>query len=188
MVMIIAGPIRLRMLQRGQRQRTSLLITIDLSTAAQTVSQHQHSGGNDQRRPEELLNFPPRKPVEVVEQQQDPNADNQKGTDRAAFAETFQRIAQGLPRQPCFGGTVGVNGHVDPQSGDANPQRRLGAAAHRAVHTKNEQQQKNGQVNDALSKLFVVERAQAGQKSQKERQQRAWPYTGSRGSGSAAND
>src|SRR5271169_3520929 len=49
------------------------------------------------------------------------------------------------------------------------------AATQRAIHSQNEQEEKNGQVNHALAVLLVVKRAQPRQKSQKERQRRIRP-------------
>src|SRR5207302_8214115 len=128
----------------------------------------------------ELLNSPPRKPVKIVKQQQNSDADNQKRTNRLSFAEIFQWIVQPLSRKPGLCRAVRINRHVNPKPGDADPQCRFRSAAYRTVHADDEEEQKNRQVNDALAILLVVKRAKPRQKPKKKRQYRTRPQSCSR--------
>src|SRR5882762_5589507 len=164
-----AGPINPRIVHLGQWQPLLLDMLASLPSA-QPVAEHQNSQHNQQHRPE-LLNPPPRKPVKVVQQQQNSNPDNQKRSDRFPLAEIFQRIIQPLPRQPCLRRAIRIDRHINPKRGDADPQRCFRPAANRPVHAHDEEKQKNRQVDDSFAILLVVESDKDRQKSQKKCQQ-----------------
>src|SRR5258707_8331965 len=180
MVITTAGPMRPRMVQRAQWQRTRSLTASAFpwrsqTAAAQPVAEHQHAHDDQQHRPE-LLDTPPGKPVEVVQQEQNAHADDQHRTNRAPFAELFQRILKSMTGEPGFRGAIRIDRHVDPQTGEANPKRRFRAAAQRAVHADNEAEEENREMDDAFAVLLVVKSAEARQKSKEECEDRARPH------------
>src|SRR5260370_371615 len=124
-----AGPMSPRIVQRGHWQPLLFAMLASLPSA-QPIAEHQNSQHNQQHRPE-LLNPPPRKPVKVVQQQQNSDPDNQKRSDRFPLAEIFQRIIQPLTRQPRFRRAIRIDLHINPERGNADPQRRLRPTANR---------------------------------------------------------
>src|SRR5882672_6623667 len=177
MVISTAGPISPRIVHLGHRQPVLFAMPASLPSA-QSITEHQNSQHNQQHRPE-LLNPPPREPVKVVQQQQNSDPDNQKWSNRFPLAEIFQRIIQPLPCQPRLRSAIRIDRHINPQRGDADPQRCFRPAANRPVHAHDEEKQKNRQVDDSFAILLVVESAKPWQKSQKKRQQ--WTRAEARG-------
>jgi hypothetical protein len=104
-VMITAGPIKLRMVQRRQLQRMRSLICVGLqqlfrhqfslaffcatrSRASQPVAEHQNTDTNENEGPKTLYSVK-RKPREIVQEKQDADANQNYGTDRSLFAPGF---------------------------------------------------------------------------------------------------
>src|SRR5579859_32351 len=168
----MVGPMSPRMVQRWQLQR--MLINVRsprrslLRAAVHAVAEHQDAHTNQNRREKELRDAIPGKPVKTVEQQQNAGADQQDGADRTAFAERVERIRQDLAGPLGLCGTKRVNGHVEVKDADANPDGRLRAAAHRAIHTDDKEHEKNGQMNHAFAVLLVVKGTEAGEKAEEE--------------------
>src|SRR3984893_1164047 len=129
-VMITAGPIKLRMVQRRQLQRMRSLICVGLQQlflhqfslaffcaarsrrAPQPVAEHQHANANENEGPETLYPVK-RKPREIVQQKEDADANQNDGTDRSLFAPRFQRIDGHFAKLLGFGGAHGVESHVE---------------------------------------------------------------------------
>src|SRR5215475_1667831 len=127
---------------------------------AKPVAEHQHAHDDQQHRPE-LLDAPPGKPVEIVEQQEKANADDKHWANGPSLAELFQRILQRLAREPRLRSAICVDGHVDPQSGETDPERGVGAATERTVNANDEQEQKYRQMNYTFTILLVVKGTEA---------------------------
>src|ERR1700689_3283164 len=128
--------------------------------SAQPLAEHQNSHHDQNHRPE-LLDAPPRKPVKIVQQQQNADGDDEKRPLRLALAESLERIVQRQPRLLGLRGAKRIDRHVHPQRRDADPQSRFGPSAQRTIHSKNEKEKKNREMNYALAVLLVVECAES---------------------------
>src|SRR5713226_9725095 len=176
-VMMAAGPISPRIVQRRHAHRIRSLIKKSLlRPAVQPIAHHQNARADQNSRPKKLGNPVPGKPIKIVEQQQDSRADQKNRPDRALFAKSIERVGQGLAGLPRFCREVGINGHVDPKSSDADPQSRFSSSAHRTVNTADEEHQEDGEVNHSFAVLLVIEGAHPRQKSQEKSQN--WTRSG----------
>src|SRR5713101_4797217 len=172
-----AGPISPRIVQRRHAQRIRSLIEKSLlGTAVEPLAHHQNTRGNQNGRPEKLRNPVPRKPVKIVEEQQDSRANQKNGSNRALLGKSIERVGQGFAGLPRFCRAVGINGHVDPKSSDADPQSRFSSSAHRTVNTADEENQEDGEVNHSFAVLLIIEGAHPRQKSQEKSQN--WTRSG----------
>src|SRR6202171_6295344 len=91
-VMMTAGPISPRIVQRRHVQRIRSLIEKSLlGTAVEPLAHHQNSCGNQNSRPEKLRNPVPRKPVKIVEKQQDSRANQKNRPNRRVFCKSNKR-------------------------------------------------------------------------------------------------
>src|ERR1700684_2662018 len=157
--------------------RVHFVASLELLTAAEAIAEHEDAEGDQDQRPE-LLDSPPREPVEIVQEQQHADEDDERGTDGLALTETFERVVE--DHAGLFGlcGAVGIDRHVNPQTRDADPKRGFRAAADGAINTEDEQEEKNREMDDAFAELLVVESAEAGQKSQEKCERGIWAGSG----------
>src|SRR5882762_9107976 len=85
-VVMTAGPISPRIVQRRHAQRIRSLIDKSLlRTAVEPLAHQQNSRANQKNRPNGAL-----------------------------FGKSIERVGQSFSRLPRFGRAVGINGHVDP--------------------------------------------------------------------------
>src|SRR6266481_9793037 len=105
-VMMTAGPITPRIVQRRHAQRIRSLIDKSLLRTVEPLAHHQDSRGNQNSRPEKLRNPVPRKPVKIVEKQQDSRANQKNRPNGALFGKSIERVGQSFSRLPRFGRAV----------------------------------------------------------------------------------
>src|SRR6267378_343315 len=96
--MMMAGPIRLRMVQRRHAQRVRSLIDVHppkrccLRTAAETVAKHQYANGNQNQGPE-AFDLIERKPIEIIEKKERAECDENDRADGAVLAPGLKGIS-----------------------------------------------------------------------------------------------
>src|ERR1700685_4457608 len=157
--------------------RCRFVASLELLTAAEAIAEHEDAKCDQDQRPE-LLDAPPREPVEIMQEQKYADEDDQRGTDGLALAETLERIVEHHTRFLGFRGAVGIDWHVNPQARDANPKCGFGAAADGAINTEDEEEKKNREMDDAFAELLVVESAEAGKKAQEKCERGIWAVSG----------
>lgn len=109
------------------------------------------------------------KPIEIAEQEEKANTDQDDWTDWPFLAELVEGIGKDLAGALGLSGAQCVNGHVNPESRNADPERSFGATIIEAIDAGDEEQKEDGKVNHAFAILLVVKSAQPGKKTEEER-------------------
>src|SRR6267142_3165340 len=116
-VMMTAGPIKLRMVQRRHAQRMRLLIEVHppninaLGAVAQTIAKQQDADANQYQRPQAPYKMK-RKPVKIVQKKKNAKRDQDNRAHGPVFAPGLQRIRGGFAEAFRFGSAHGVKCHV----------------------------------------------------------------------------
>src|SRR5882672_6269512 len=116
-VMMTAGPIKLRMVQRRHAQRMRLLIEIHppknngLGAVAETIAKQQDAHANQNQRPQAPYKVK-RKPVKIVQKKKRAKRDQDNRAHGPVFTPSLQRIRSGFAEAFRLGGAHGVKCHV----------------------------------------------------------------------------
>src|SRR5580704_14515958 len=167
-VITMAGPIRLRMVQRRQAQRMRSLIEKSLlRTPVQPVAEHQHAHDDQNYRPE-LVDAIPGKPIKIVQQEERADDDQNDGAEGAIGAPGFERVRGGCscPFRLC--GTHRIKCHVEDETGEKDSQHRLHAAVHVTAQAENKCCE-NDDVNQRLVVFTIIYSAEAGKEKPEEK-------------------
>src|SRR5258707_12879924 len=106
--MMIAGPISPRIVQDRHAQRTRSLIEKSLlRTAVEPFSHHQNARPNQKSRPKKLRKAVPGKTIKILEQQQQPGANQQDRPNGALFRKSIERVRQNFAKIPWFRNAMG---------------------------------------------------------------------------------
>src|SRR5579871_5636367 len=140
------------------QRTTNLLRSLRLLAAAEAIAKHKNAKRDQNQRPE-LLDTPPREPVEIVQEKQHADEDDQCGADGFALAEVFERIVERDTGLLCLCGAIRIDRHVNPKACDAEPERGFCSSADGAIDAEDEEEEKNRQMDDAFAELLVVESA-----------------------------
>ena len=146
--------VAMKMITHGYwSSRNSLLLA-----AVHAISEHQNAD-SDQNHGPKLRNAVPREPVKIVEQKQEARANQQDWANGAIPAEMVERVGQSLASTLGLRGAQRIDRHVDPKSGDADPERSFRAPAHGPVYAGDEENEKNREMDHAFAVLLVIESA-----------------------------
>src|SRR4029077_9797520 len=108
-VMMTAGPIKLRMVQRRHVQRIRSLIEVhppincSLGAVTETIAKQQNADANQNQRPQAPYKVK-RKPVKIVQKKKRAKRDQNNRTHGPVFAPGLQRIRSRIAEDFRFGG------------------------------------------------------------------------------------
>src|SRR5882724_5793852 len=121
MVMMTAGPIKLRMVQRRHAQRMRLLIEVHppkihgLGAVAETLAKQQDAHANQNQRPQAPYKVK-RKPVKIVQKKKRAKRDQDNRAHGPVFTPGLQRIRRRFAQAPGFCSAHGVKCHVHDEA------------------------------------------------------------------------
>src|SRR5579859_182580 len=166
-VMTTAGPMRLRITQRRQLQRTRSFIEIHpspLRTTLESIAKHQHANTNQDQGPEPPY-APKWKPIEIVQEKKYAQPDQNNWADRAVLAPVFKGVGRSLAQTSRFGHAHGIKGHVQNETDVQDNYHGLRSVAGVAAGADNHCH-KHHNVNQRFVVFAVVNGAKPGEESQ----------------------
>src|SRR6267378_5648084 len=170
-VVMTAGPIKLRMVQRRHAQPMRLLIEVHppkihgLGAVAETITKQQDADANQNQRPQAPYKVK-RKPIKIVQKKKRAKRDQNNRTHGPVFAPGLQRIRCGFAEAFCFGGTHGVKSHIKDEARKKKRQSERASIAWIAAQADNNRSE-DDDVDQGFVVLAVVNRAQARKQAEK---------------------
>src|SRR6267378_3562871 len=163
-VVMTAGPIKLRMVQRRHAQPMRLLIEIHppkirgLGAVAETITKQQDADADKNQRQQAPYETK-RKPVKIVQKKKRAKRDQDNRTHGPVFAPGLQRIRCGFANAFRFGGAHSVKSHVQDEACEKKRQGERAPIAWIAAQA-DDNCSENDDVDQGFDVLPVVNRAQ----------------------------
>src|SRR5258708_23882888 len=168
-VVMTAGPIRPRMVQRGQAQRDGALIERSSrqrsSLTANLISEHIQASSDQDERPKSA-DADERENAKIVEQKQKSQANQDNWADRTLLAPGLQRVDRRFTAIPGLGSLHGFESGIENETSEKNAKHGLEAVVEIAGQAENDRC-KNSDVNEALIVLAIVDGTQARKNERK---------------------
>src|SRR5579871_1933363 len=142
-----------------------------LALPAHAVAKHEGADANQQERQKNLAHPEKIEKAKIVEKEKTADGNQNDRAQRATAAPGFKGIVERLARFPHLRGAHGVDGHIENE-GNQHEHQHAGHAIAKVATQAQDDRAENHNVDDGFVVFAVIDRAEAGNKSEKKSDRR----------------